>query len=61
MRVLSRERPQHGATGVIALSPECSVYRTPTSDVSDIGERQRTGSRAVDIREAVLDREAGGH
>ncbi len=29
--------------------------------MSDIGECQRTGSCAVDVREAVFRREAGGH
>jgi hypothetical protein len=31
----------------------------PGPDVSDIGKRQSTGSRAVDIGEPVLDREVG--
>src|SRR5947207_14959587 len=40
---------------------EHSVYRTPSSGISDIFERQRTGTRAVDVGKAVLLRQTGCH
>src|SRR5438552_16936724 len=51
---------QSDAMGDIAASPECSVYSTPRSDASDIGERQRTRTLAVDVRESVLLRDGRG-
>jgi hypothetical protein len=53
-RTLGTRNDHRDARSVFAVRPEWSVYRTPRSEVSDIGERQRTRSRAVEIREVVL-------
>ena len=49
-----------GKIGTLGLLSGTDSYRTSSSDVSDIGECQRTGSLAVDVREAIFHREAGG-
>ena len=56
----SRRANRSDAGTARGMIPEWSAQDS-RSDVSDIGERQRTGSRAVDVGETVLLREGRGH